>query len=66
MHPGFDEDIHVETDAATMYAVYFGRLAMTEAIRAGRVRLHGLKQELRAFPGWFGTSKFAPALTRRS
>ena len=66
MHPGFDEDVQAETDAATMYAVYFGRLAMTEAIRAGRVRLHGLKQELRAFPGWFGTSTFAPTLDRRS
>jgi DNA-binding HxlR family transcriptional regulator len=65
-HPGFDEDIQAETDAATMYAVYFGRLAMTEAIRAGHIKLRGLKQELRAFPGWFGTSKFAPAVNRRA
>jgi DNA-binding HxlR family transcriptional regulator len=65
-HPGFEEDIQVESDAATMYALYFGRLAMTEAIRAGTVRLHGLNRELRAFPSWFGTSTFAPAIDRRS
>jgi DNA-binding HxlR family transcriptional regulator len=65
-HPGFDEDVLAESDAATMYAVYFGRLAMREAIRTGTVRLHGLNIELRAFPSWFGTSTFAPALDRRS
>ena len=64
--PGFEDDVHVESDAATMYALYFGRLAMTEAIRAGTVTLHGLNRELRAFPSWFGTSAFAHAIDRRS
>jgi DNA-binding HxlR family transcriptional regulator len=65
-HPGFEEDILVESSAATMYEVYFGRLGMTDAIRAGTVVLHGTSFETRDFPNWFGASAFAPTINERS
>jgi DNA-binding HxlR family transcriptional regulator len=64
-HPGYDEDVEVEADTATMYDIYFGRLALAEAMKMGRVRVEGLPRDLRVFPSWFGPSKFASMIRSR-
>jgi hypothetical protein len=40
-HPGFDVDLEVAVDTATLYRVYLGRAELGAAIRAGRLTLSG-------------------------
>lgn len=39
--PGFDVDLLLVTDIATLYAVWLGRLPLTTAVRSGRLVAHG-------------------------
>jgi DNA-binding HxlR family transcriptional regulator len=59
-HPGFDDDVIVTSDASTMYDVYFGRVSLGEAMRAGDLSLNGTPSNTRAFPRWLKGSSFAP------
>lgn len=61
-HPGFESDLMVEADVATLYRVYMGRLALQEAIGRGEVRVDGPPRLVRAMPGWFGESRYAAAV----
>ena len=60
-HPGFDVDLTVAVDTATLYRVYIGRLPLDEAMRAGKLTLSGPEALQRAFGRWFTWSWFAPA-----
>jgi DNA-binding HxlR family transcriptional regulator len=60
-HPGFDVDLEVEVDTATLYSVYLGRAELGLAIRAGRLTLSGPRTLQRDFGRWFTWSAFAPA-----
>ncbi len=60
-HPGFDVDLHVLADTATMYRIYLGRAELGGAIRAGRLTLNGPRTLQRGFGHWFTWSAFAPA-----
>jgi hypothetical protein len=60
-HPGFDVDLEVGVDTATLYRVYLGRAALGDAIRAGQLTLSGPRPLQRAFGQWFTWSAFAPA-----
>jgi DNA-binding HxlR family transcriptional regulator len=59
-HPGFEDDLIVTSDAATMYDVYLGRVSLGAAMRAGALTLAGTPSDVRAFPRWFKGSSFAP------
>jgi len=61
-HPGFDSDLTVEADVATLYRVYMGRLSLQEAISRGQVGIDGPPRLVRAVPGWFGESRYAEAV----
>ncbi|MEH0109087.1 winged helix-turn-helix transcriptional regulator [Tersicoccus sp. MR15.9] len=39
--PGFDVDLLLTTDVATLYAVWLGHLPLTAALRSGRLVAHG-------------------------
>jgi DNA-binding HxlR family transcriptional regulator len=60
-HPGFDVDVEVTVDTATLYDVYLGRAELSDAIRSGRLTLSGSQSLQRGFGRWFTWSVFAPA-----
>jgi hypothetical protein len=60
-HPGFDVDLKVRVDTATLYRVYLGRAELGDAMRARKLTLSGPRVLQRAFGRWFAWSAFAPA-----
>jgi DNA-binding HxlR family transcriptional regulator len=60
-HPGFDVDLEVDVDTATLYSVYLGRVELGGAIRAGQLTMSGPRALQRGFREWFTWSAFAPA-----
>lgn len=63
-HPGFDVDLEVRVDTATLYRIYLGRAALGGAMRARKLRMSGPLTLQRAFGRWFAWSAFAPASRR--
>jgi hypothetical protein len=63
-HPGFDVDLEVTVDTATLYDVYLGRAELAGALRANKVTITGPSTLQRAFGRWFSWSAFAPASRR--
>ena len=57
--PGFDVDVIVTADAATMARVWMGEVDLGQAMRAGTVRLEGPRPLVQALPGWLLLSHFA-------
>jgi DNA-binding HxlR family transcriptional regulator len=60
-HPGFDVDLEVIVDTATLYRIYLGRAELEGAVRAGRLAMSGSRTLQREFGHWFTWSAFAPA-----
>ena len=60
-HPGFDVDLEVTVDTATLYLVYLGRAELRGAVRAGKLTLNGPRALQGEFGQWFTWSAFAPA-----
>ena len=60
-HPGFDVDLEVRVDTATLYRVYLGRAELGGAMRARKLTMSGPRALQRAFGRWFAWSAFAPA-----
>ena len=52
-HPGFDIDLLLTADAATLYDIWLGRTTMGDALRAGTFYLDGAPSLISAFPRWF-------------
>ena len=63
-HPGFDVDLDVRVDTATLYRVYLGRAELGAAMRAHKLTLNGPRTLQRGFGRWFAWSAFAPASRR--
>jgi hypothetical protein len=60
-HPGFDVDLQIAVDTATLYRIYLGRAELGGAMRAGQVTMHGPRTLQLGFGHWFTWSAFAPA-----
>jgi DNA-binding HxlR family transcriptional regulator len=60
-HPGFDVDLEVIADTATLYRVYLGRAELGGVMRARELTVSGPQALQRAFDRWFTWSSFAPA-----
>jgi hypothetical protein len=60
-HPGFESDLEVSVDTATLYRVYLGRVELSGAIRAGQLTMRGPQALQSGFGHWFTWSAFAPA-----
>ena len=58
-HPGFDEDLYIKAEAEAFVKWHAGQLSWVDAIRNGRIQLHGLSWISRAFPTWNARSAFA-------
>ena len=63
-HPGFDVDLEVSVDTATLYRVYLGRAELGGAMKAGKLAISGPTALERGFTRWFTWSAFAPARRR--
>lgn len=50
--PGLEPDLFVETDSRVMTWVWYGDIALKQAIREGRIKLHGPRRLCEAFPSW--------------
>ena len=60
-HPGFDVDLEVGVDTATLYRVYLGCAELGGAMQARKLTMSGPRALQRAFGRWFAWSAFAPA-----
>lgn len=57
--PGFEPDVVVRTDIATLHRVFAGRLDLGHAVRSGAIALEGTPAAVRAYLRAFGFSPFA-------
>ena len=60
-HPGFDIDLEVRVDTATLYRVYLGRAELGGAMGTQQLTMSGPRALQRGFGRWFAWSAFAPA-----
>jgi DNA-binding HxlR family transcriptional regulator len=60
-HPGFDVNLAVTVDTATLYRVYLGRAELADALWAGTLSMSGPRALQHGFGRWFTWSAFAPA-----
>ena len=63
--PPYDVNLWVHAPARVLYAVWLGEISMQAAIRRGDVALHGDRELVRAFAGWFGPAG-APKAPQRT
>jgi len=59
--PGFDVNLFVETSLRALTQIWLGHVPLDRAIREGRLRLDGSRDDIRAFRSWFVLNMFAPA-----
>ncbi len=57
--PGFEVDLHVETDLRTMTAIWMGLTSVRSEVAAGRMKLDGDGQLKTSMQQWLGLSPFA-------
>ena len=60
-HPGFDVDLEIVVDTATLYRVYLGRAELAGVLRDRKLTMSGPRALQRGFGRWFAWSAFAPA-----
>ena len=58
--PGFDVDVTITSDIASLYQVWLGRLQLDDALRAGRVSFDGSSTFVRRMPSVLQFSPVAP------
>ena len=57
--PGFEVDLVVTADAATIARVWMGAVSFPDAVRSGGLRVEGPRDLVRAFPSWLLLSHYA-------
>ena len=57
--PGFEVDLYLEADLATMTSVWLGDLAFAEAVRMKKIRMSGMPGAIRQVPSWLPFSPYA-------
>jgi len=57
--PGFEVDLYVDADLASMASIWLGDISFASAVGSGKVRLAGSREIARAFPSWLMLSHFA-------
>jgi DNA-binding HxlR family transcriptional regulator len=57
--PGYDVDVVVTADAATMARVWLGKLTFAQGLRSGGLRVDGPRELTHALPHWLLLSHFA-------
>jgi DNA-binding HxlR family transcriptional regulator len=57
--PGYEVDVTVDADLATLTRVWMGDMPLQDALHGGLIRPDGPRRLVQAFPSWFGLSLFA-------
>jgi DNA-binding HxlR family transcriptional regulator len=57
--PGFEVDLHIDADLATMAKVWLGDIEFSQALASGKLKLTGSRDLVKAFPSWLMLSHFA-------
>ena len=57
--PGFEVDLYVDADLASMAAVWLGDVSFESALRAGSIKLIGPRELAKALATWLMLSHFA-------
>jgi len=57
--PGFDVDVYIETDLATMTKIWMGLMTVRSAVNGGHMTLTGDRQLVEKTQDWLGLSVFA-------
>jgi DNA-binding HxlR family transcriptional regulator len=60
--PGFEVDVTISSDLATLYKVWLGRLPVLEATRSGRISFEGARALTRQMPAVLQLSPVADAV----
>ncbi|MEN8239337.1 MAG: helix-turn-helix domain-containing protein [Actinomycetota bacterium] len=60
-HPGFDEDLIVQTESVALAEWHLGRTEWAQAIRAGRIHVTGPRNLARSLPTWNVRSQWVTA-----
>ncbi len=58
--PGFDVDVVLASDLATLYRVWAGEIDLTAAAKTGALSLTGTRWIVRGLPSWLQLSPAAP------
>jgi putative sterol carrier protein len=58
-HPGDEENLVIEADSEAFVRWRMGQLPWTRAVAAGRIRVTGPRELVRAFLSWGPLSRFA-------
>lgn len=58
-HPGFDVDLYITADLASLYKVWVGRLSFSTALANNQIHIDAPADYARAFPTWFALSPAA-------
>jgi DNA-binding HxlR family transcriptional regulator len=61
--PGYEVNLEIEAEVEALARVCLGHAGLLEAMRAGRVEVHGAPRHRNALPSWLGVTRFA-SLTR--
>lgn len=59
IEPGFEVDVFVDADLASLTRVWLGEVPIRQAIREGGIKLSGDRQGVRDFPSWLLLSTLA-------
>jgi len=59
--PGFEVGLFVRTSLRALTEVWLGHVGIDQALREGRLRLDGSREDVAAFRSWFVLSSLAPA-----
>lgn len=57
--PGFEVDLYVDAELATMAKVWLGDIKFAQALASGKLKLTGSRELVGAFPSWLMLSHFA-------
>ncbi len=60
--PGFETDVTITSDVASLYQVWLGRLPVADAVRSGRLSFTGPSALTRRMPSVFRLSPVAEAV----
>jgi DNA-binding HxlR family transcriptional regulator len=58
-HLGFEVDLVVNADTASLHQVWAGHMSWADAFHLGLIHVSGPSTLVRAFPGWFALGMFA-------
>jgi len=57
---GYDVDVYLAADIATLAAIWFGERSVATSRKKGLLKVSGMTYYVNTISKWLGTSQFAP------